>query len=537
MSGQALAQLLLSTREAFVNVLELEQLSEEYLKQSRRLIDEYACFCEGHAAAQPWQLREKYLAHRSTQRSGHAYSDSYLENSSRELGYFLRWYQRRAAAGKVCWGQLSAGQLRAYWRTQRGALSYRHDVLAKHLPSLLVWLERRPECRAEAGGDWAQLLGDYFEQRRKTMRDHGYGLVLTHRAQMVTRRHLWWLEQQGHLPAGSAATEINARSAERAPAPPRGLLERFVAKVDPRLPEGLRQPLIDYVEHLACERELAPGSLKAIVHTNLTLCRQLEKAGHDCFARLRVCEVDRVVASLLSAPEGDLLRRRRQVQARHSNLRGFLGYLQRRGLLGRDLGSLLISPPCYRASTPPTVLSEQQVRSLLEAVDRGQARGRRSYAMLVLMTTYGLRPVDVSELELDAIQWRQKQIALVQRKTGRPLVLPLLAEVARALSNYLRKDRLPGLEHRRVFVSLWWPQRPVRPAVVSQAAAEALAEAGLAGARPRHLRSTVATHLLRQGAGLSTIQDVLGHRSIDTTQRYAATDVVLLRQVLEESER
>jgi site-specific recombinase XerD len=66
---------------------------------------------------------------------------------------------------------------------------------------------------------------------------------------------------------------------------------------------------------------------------------------------------------------------------------------------------------------------------------------------------------------------------------------------------------------------------------------DALRQAGLGVARSKHLRATVATHLLRQGEALSSIQEVLGHRTAETTQRYAVTDVVLLRQVLEESER
>ena len=117
------------------------------------------------------------------------------------------------------------------------------------------------------------------------------------------------------------------------------------------------------------------------------------------------------------------------------------------------------------------------------------------------------------------------------------LTLPLLPEVGAALWDYLRQDRTPGIQHRRVFVTLAWPHRPLRSAAVSVPVTEALHKAGLHGARPKDLRATVATHLLRQGEALSSIQEVLGHRTAETTQRYALTDVVLLRQLLEESER
>ena len=124
----------------------------------------------------------------------------------------------------------------------------------------------------------------------------------------------------------------------------------------------------------------------------------------------------------------------------------------------------------------------------------------------------------------------------MQEKTGSVLTLPLLPEVVAALADYLQQDRLVGLPHRRVFVALRWPHRPLRPDHVSVLVSRELRAAGLNGACPRHLRSTVATHLLRQGEALSTIQEVLGHRSAETTQRYAWADVELLRRVIEESE-
>jgi site-specific recombinase XerD len=389
------------------------------------------------------------------------------------------------------------------------------------------------------GRQLAKLFGDYFEQHRRRVRGQGYGCVLTHRAQMVTRRHLTWLEQHGHLPSGTAAPEGSALGAARTTYHPQAVLQRLMAKVDQRLPPQLRQPLLDYLEYLVDDRQLVESSIESILRTNLALCRHLAEAGHDRYCQLRAAQLDQVVASLVTASHdtSGLLRRRQQVQTKHGHLRGFLRYLQRTGVLGRDLARVLISPPCYRASKPATVLSEQQVRSLLGSVDRTQAQGRRCYAILVLMTTYGLRPVDVAGLSLEQIHWRQRQLALVQRKTGCVLTLPLLAEVVAALWDYLRQDRLPGLGHRRVFVSLSWPPRPMRSETVCTVVAEALHQAGLGFASAKHLRATVATHLLRQGEALSTIQEVLGHRTHETTQRYAVTDVELLRQVLEESER
>jgi integrase len=183
------------------------------------------------------------------------------------------------------------------------------------------------------------------------------------------------------------------------------------------------------------------------------------------------------------------------------------------------------------------MLSPTEVQALLESVDRQGPGGRRSYAILLLLTTYGLRPVDVSRLRLDDLQWREQRLALVQKKTGQVVVLPLLPEVATAIYNYLRHERAPDLLDRRVFVSLKWPHRPVCARTISDIAVQAMQEASLSGGRTKHLRPSVATHLLRQGEAFSTIQEVLGHRTAETTQRYAVTDVELLRQVIEETQR
>lgn len=535
-SGKALAELLWASGEALLRVFELEQHSPAYLKQARFIIEEYARYCDAQPAARPWQLRQRYLAQRAALRSESPFSASYLENHGRQLCCFVRWYQRQHGQRKVSLGELSAAELRAYWRTQPGALPYRRRILSTHLRPLLTWLRERPD--AETSADLCALLNDYFAQRHLASRGRGYGVVLSHRAQFVTRRHLIWLEQQTHLPAGTAVPDFDdGAAADGVEGSAQALLCYFVAKVDAGLPEGLRQPLIEYLAQLVHERGLAKSSIKSILRTNLALCRQLCDAGQDCFVRLRAAELDQLVGSLVTAPREDLLLRRQQVQAQYRRLRGFLRYLHGHGLLYRDLSSVLVSPPCYGARKPPTVWSQEQVRSLLGSVSRGDARGRRCHAILLLTTTYGLRPVDVSRLRLADLRWRQGQMALVQHKTGRVLTLPLLPEVVAGLYDYLRQDRLRGLGHRRVFVSLNWPHRPLRPAVVSAIVVGAFREAGLGRGCARHLRATVATHLLRQGEALSTIQEIMGHGAAETTQRYALADVELLRQVLEESER
>ena len=346
------------------------------------------------------------------------------------------------SVGHRCVGTSSGQPLAELLLCTRGALLRvleLKQLSARHLRHARQIIEEYADfCRSQVEGNPWQLRERFLAAwpEHRALQGRGCGRMLRHHAQVVTRRHLIWLEQQGHLPAGSRAAGSEGLAADTTEDDPQALLEHMVAKVQrqvPELPEGLRQPLLDYLEHLIYQRGLVQSTLESILHTQLALCRQLASAGHDCYARLGAAELDQVVGSLLSAPpeREHLLRRRQQIHAHHSRLRGLLRYLRGRGLLQQDLSRVLISPPCYQASKPSTVLSQQQVHSLLQAVDRGQAGGRRAYAILMLMTTYGLRPIDVSRLRLDDLHWRRGQVALVQKKTGRALTLPLLPEVLR----------------------------------------------------------------------------------------------------------
>ena len=537
-----LGELLRETRQGFIRTLRSRELSEAYLGSAGAIVEEFAGFCEGAASDDAWPLRRQFLAHRASLRRAHRFSASYLDNHGRELRRFVTWYAAQSGRTGAPQRELSDEPLRSYWLTQPQASPYRRKILRTHLPGLLAFLSRRFDAMSER--DPGALLEDYFEQRRLELRGRGWGTVLRHRARIVTRRHLVWLECHGLLPGGSAAASGSAYAARELRAmapgetsPAQALAEDFAARVDRELPRGLRQPLVEYLEHLVYERELNRASLRGILRSTRALCRLAADKGLESFHALEVGVLDEVVAALVSAPADDLLRRREQVRARHSELRGFLRYLHRRGHLRRELAAVLISPPCYRASRPPTVLTQAQLRRLLASVDRDAPRGRRRYAVLLLMSTYGLRPVDVARLRLEAIDWRQERIVLVQSKTGGVLTLPLLAEVAQALYAYLRQERSPQAPHRQVFLASYWPHRPLRAPTIAREVNKALRAAELGWASARHLRSSVATHLLRQGEALSTIQDVLGHRTPETTVRYASADVELLRQVLEESER
>ena len=218
-----------------------------------------------------------------------------------------------------------------------------------------------------------------------------------------------------------------------------------------------------------------------------------------------------------------------------STLRVFLRWAAAQGWLSSSLADAVPRPRQYRYVNLPDVLGQSEVDRILTSVDRSTPLGRRDYVILLLAARYGLRPGDIRQLTLDEIDWRGARIDIRQVKTGRPLALPLLPDVADALSAYLRDGR-PASTNRTIFLRHCAPFEPF--AVENNLAAimrAALRRAGLAartGRRGLYLfRQTLATRLLASGRPLKTIADLLGHASTQTTYGYTRVDLVGLRGV------
>ena len=162
--------------------------------------------------------------------------------------------------------------------------------------------------------------------------------------------------------------------------------------------------------------------------------------------------------------------------------------------------------------------------------------GLRGYATTMCLARLGLRACEVSALTLDDIDWRAGTITVPATKTRRADVLPLPAPVARAILAYLQRGR-PAVSTRRIFVRHSTPMGATGPGIVRAAVRKAGARAGIAGefavgaVGPNVLRHTVATRLLRSGASMKDVADVLRHRSIDTAAIYAKVDIDALRKV------
>ncbi len=222
------------------------------------------------------------------------------------------------------------------------------------------------------------------------------------------------------------------------------------------------------------------------------------------------------------------------MKAVRTALRSFFRFLRFEGLCDENLEAAIPAVAHWRLSTLPRCLSDQQLKQVIASSGMSTTYGHRDRAMVLCLSTLGLRPSELADLRLEDIDWRVGTVELRIRKTRRGAVLPLPREAGRAIVDYLREER-PKTEERQVFVKHLGPRRgePISRTAVSEVVARALRRAGvdapLAGAYV--FRHTVASRMVRRGTSLKEVADFLGHRSLDTTTIYAKLDLPALHDV------
>jgi integrase/recombinase XerD len=208
-------------------------------------------------------------------------------------------------------------------------------------------------------------------------------------------------------------------------------------------------------------------------------------------------------------------------------LRSLLRFLHVDGVLPAPLGAVVPSAAGWRLSGLPQALDPAQLRALLAGCDLRTGTGRRDFAILTLLVRLGLRRGEVAALRLDDIDWRAGEIT-IRGKGDRQERLPLPIDVGRAVVAYLR-DRPVADGCRAVFLPVQAPLRALSPEAVSAVVTRAGQRAGLGPVAAHRLRHTAATQMLRAGAPLTEIGQLLRHRSAVSTAIYAKVDRDALR--------
>jgi integrase len=213
------------------------------------------------------------------------------------------------------------------------------------------------------------------------------------------------------------------------------------------------------------------------------------------------------------------------------SLRAFLRYLYHTGSHRASLADCVPSIRRWKLATLPTYLSTAQVQKALDSCDRTTAMGRRDYAILMMLARLGLRADEVATLNLDDVDWRAGEL-LVRAKGRQQMRMPMPPNVGAAIVAYLRDGR-PRSSCRRLFVRTLAPHVGFASGTtITWIAKSALDRVGIEGCAHRgaHIfRHSLATALLRSGATLSEIGQLLRHKSHDSTRIYAKVDIEALR--------
>jgi site-specific recombinase XerD len=242
------------------------------------------------------------------------------------------------------------------------------------------------------------------------------------------------------------------------------------------------------------------------------------RGDQESLTRLRVVDID---AFVLQRCRG---LRRRTIESCTVDLRSFLRYLYGSGRTALDLSHTVIGPRIYDHEHIPSALRPEEVQAVLEVARQDLSPiGRRDYAILMLLATYGLRAGEVVALRLDDIDWKKEILHVLHTKTGAKSELPLLREPGEAVLSYLEKAR-PESTHREVFLRMQAPHTPYKEgsflhcAIAARLKTAGITPIGRKG--PHAFRHARAVSLLRAAVPLKIIGDVLGHRSAKATATY-----------------
>jgi integrase/recombinase XerC len=299
------------------------------------------------------------------------------------------------------------------------------------------------------------------------------------------------------------------------------------------LPEAMARVLGEYERHLVSERDLAPHTVRAYLGDVAGLLGHAARLGHEDVGALDL----RTLRSWL-AKQQTLGRSRTTLARRATAARVFTSWLSRTGRAATDAGSSLGSPKAH-APLPPVLRADEAadlIRAAGALADDGSAVGLRDVAMLELLYATGIRVGELVGLDLDDVD-RDRDVVRVLGKGRKERTVPFGRPAAHALDRWLASGRAAlwveaggpalflGARGRRI------DQRAVRTLVHRR-----IAEVpGAPDIGPHGLRHTAATHLLEGGADLRSVQELLGHASLATTQLYTHVTTDRLRRAYQQA--
>jgi len=382
-------------------------------------------------------------------------------------------------------------------------------------------------------------LASYLDAFATALRDDGYAASTGRFQLQIVGDFSRWLEISG-IAAAQVTREQTARY----------LLYRDKTRLGRRADaEAALNRLLEFLSELAVTPAAHPEPLTALEKVAEEFAIYLSEqrglsertvAGYQRMALqfLRcVAESDQFHPSVLNAPNVYKFVQQQGSSFRKSGgdvlnaVRSFLRFAHFRGYASTDLAEVVPRVANWSLASIPKSVSPAQIEKVLATCDRTTPYGKRDFAILLLLARLGLRIGEVGSLSLDDINWETGTI-IVRGKSG-PRTLPLPQDVGEALAQYLSEVR-PATKSRVVFFRLRAPIRPMKSqesfcGVVRRAMQQARIRSNGRGAH--QFRHGLATELLRKGASIPEIGEILGHQRMDSTMIYAKVDLNSLRKI------
>ena len=168
-------------------------------------------------------------------------------------------------------------------------------------------------------------------------------------------------------------------------------------------------------------------------------------------------------------------------------------------------------------------MPQDEIAAVLNVIDQSTAKGKRDYAMIILASVTGLRGIDIANLSLDSVDWRNGEIRIVQEKTGVVLALPLTTDVGKSIQEYILNAR-PSSQSNKVFLSVKAPYNEIGTAALQRSLEKYCIKARLSHRSPHSLRRGIATSMVTSGVSVITVAQALGHKTIGSTKQYISLD-------------
>jgi len=282
-----------------------------------------------------------------------------------------------------------------------------------------------------------------------------------------------------------------------------------------------------YTEDLRHHRALADSTIKIYRHYLIPFLQSLD--GKDILKSLSAVSPRQVHAFFAECGQGKADTTRGQI---HATLKTFFAFCTRQGYVAGHLADAVPKVFRYRLANVPRHISEQDAQKLLDSIDRSTPAGRRDYAIILLLHTYGVRGAHIRSLRLEDIQWRHSRIRFRSCKGGKEIIDPLTNQVGESLLDYLRYGR-PKTAYCEVFLTAHAPFHPIKADNLYTMIDTRMHSVGTTGTAsgPHAFRHAFATCMLNAGQSLKAIADMLGHRDVNSTFIYTKVDFETLKQL------